>query len=107
MYLFELEQVDPIVSKMIAITDQLKTMVDKQPDTKMSVDDLIKYFQEYDVTLDKSMLYDMIKKPPLKNAIANIQGNDVIFKGQEQPEQSDDESKKVVAQMANRAQKSK
>lgn len=105
MYLYELEQVDPLAVKMITVTDQLKSTVEDQPDTQMTVDDLLKYFSDYDINLDKSMLYDMIKKPPLKNLISNIQGDQVIFKGQEQPEQSEDESKKVVAQMANRAQK--
>lgn len=107
MYLYELAQVDPLTVNMIAVTDQLRTEIENQPDNQMTVDQLLQYFSDYDINLDKSMLYDMIKKPPLKNLISNIQGDQIIFKGQEQPEKSDDEGKKVVAQMANRAQKSK
>ncbi len=48
----------------------------------------------------------MIKKPPLKNKISNIQGDKVIFKGQETPvEPEEEESKKVVKQMAQKAMK--
>jgi hypothetical protein len=51
----------------------------------------------------------MIKVPPLKNLIKNIQGDAVIFVGQEEkstekPEGGD--SEKVVKQMAQRAMKS-
>lgn len=107
MLLYELEQVDPLVIKMVTVTDQLKSTIQDHPNMQWTVDDLLKYFQKNDLTLDKSMLYDMIKKPPLKNVIANIQGDNIVFKGQEQPEQSDDENKKIVAQMANKAQKLK
>jgi hypothetical protein len=46
----------------------------------------------------------MIKNPPLNQSIENIQGENVIFKGQT-PEQElePDENKKVVAQMAKNA----
>jgi hypothetical protein len=47
----------------------------------------------------------MIKKPPLKNVISNIQGEKVVFKGQagETPDiesTTPDDQKKIVAQMA-------
>jgi len=48
----------------------------------------------------------MIKKPPLKNSIENIQGDQVIFKGQKTPvKPEEEESKKVVKQMAQKAMK--
>jgi hypothetical protein len=48
----------------------------------------------------------MIKKPPLKNKISNIQGDKVIFKGQEPlVEPDEEENKKVVDKMAHDALK--
>jgi hypothetical protein len=42
----------------------------------------------------------------LKNSITNIQGDKVIFKGQETPvEPEEEDSKKVVKQMAQQAMK--
>ena len=48
----------------------------------------------------------MIKNPPLDQSIENIQGDNVIFKGQT-PEQElePDENKKIVSQMAQQAMK--
>lgn len=48
----------------------------------------------------------MIKVPPLKNVIKNIQGDRVVFVGQEEPKAYDapkDDKKKTVAQMAKHA----
>ena len=46
----------------------------------------------------------MIQKAPLNKSIANIQGDNVIFKGNEPaPEAQPDENQKIVAQMAQNA----
>jgi hypothetical protein len=67
---------------------------------------LLNYYKDNDIILAKEDLYDMIKKPPLKNSISNIQGDKVIFKGQETPvEPDEDENKKVIDQMAHKAMK--
>jgi hypothetical protein len=48
----------------------------------------------------------MIKKPPLKDVITNIQGDKVIFKGAEEPVAPDqDTNQKVVKSMADKAMK--
>jgi hypothetical protein len=107
MRLFELTDIDPQTAKLIAITDQLRVGLDKNPDLQWSTDDLLQYFQKYDITLDITDFYDMIKKPPLNNVISNIQGDNVIFKGQDTstPATSTDntDSKKIVQQMAKSA----
>lgn len=79
-------------------------------DFEWDVDTLLKYFQKYDVNLDREDLYSMIKKPPLKSVIKNIQGDKVIFVGQEEEQQpppasSSEDNKKVVSQMAKKAMK--
>lgn len=108
MLLCEFDQDRAMVSKIVALTNQLKQdREDGKIGDDYTVDQLLAYFQKYDVILDKQDLYNMIKVPPLKSAIKNIQGDNVIFVGQEdkslpaKPQGTDNE--KVVKQMAKRA----
>jgi len=110
MLLCEFDQDRALVAKIVALTNQLKHSREAgKIGDDFTVDQLLQYFQKYDVILDSQDLYNMIKVPPLKNLIKNIQGDDVIFVGQEEkstekPEGGD--SEKVVKQMAQRAMKS-
>lgn len=109
MFLFEFDQESAQVSKIVALTNQLKHDLDNgegDPEN-FSVDDLLDYFQQYDVILDVSDLYNMIKVNPLKSLISNIKGDKVVFKGHEpaQAEQPEDDNKKTVANMAKSAMK--
>jgi hypothetical protein len=45
----------------------------------------------------------MIQKPPLNSKISNIQANNVIFKGYDTEAAPEDDSKKIVKQMAKNA----
>lgn len=109
MRLYEFD--DPLVTKIVAITDQLRNDIEKQDvDFDWDVDTLLRYFQKYNVILDVTDLYEMIKKPPLNSVISNIQGNKVVFKGQETASlpksvSSPEDSKKTVAAMAKKALK--
>jgi hypothetical protein len=107
MRLLELTEIDPQIATLIAITDQLRVGLDKNPNLQWSTDNLLQYFQKYGISLDVTDLYDMIQKPPLNNVISNIQGDVVVFKGQDSatPQSSDtnQDSKKIVAQMAKSA----
>ena len=52
----------------------------------------------------------MIKNPPLKNIIANVQGDRVVFKGEEQETDDNlavdqDETSDTLEKMAKRAEK--
>jgi FMN-dependent NADH-azoreductase len=111
MRLFELAGPDPIVTRLVAITDQLKSELDsKNIDPQMSVDQLLKYLSDYDIVVDVSDLYNMIQKPPLKNIIDNIQGDQVIFKGQGAgagEAEDETQSQQVVQQMAQNAMPTK
>ena len=111
MYLFELDE-EPLVVKIITVSDQLATDVQLgkvKPD--WTVDELLSYYRKYNIVLSKDDLYNMIKQPPLQNYITNIQGDNVIFKGQQEkpamsgPPPAPEDQKKVVAKMAKRAAK--
>lgn len=107
MRLFELAEIDPDTAKLITVADQLRVGLEKNPDLQWSTDDLLQYFQKYNITIDITDIYDMIQRPPLNNIISNIQGDDVIFKGQETATPTSDnqntDSKEIVAQMAKNA----
>ena len=109
MRLYELDPQNALATKIVAATDQLKNDLEKgkvQPN--WTLDKLLDYFQNCDIILDPKDLYNMIKQPPLKNVISNIQGNNVVFKGQaSSAEMPGDQSKQVVAQMAQSAMSTK
>lgn len=106
MRLFEFDA-NPILVSLVASTNQLINMIDSgkiKPD--WTVDELLQYYKDNDIIIDKSDLYNIIKRPPLNKYITNIQGDDVVFKGQQQKgEQEPDEKKKVVQKMAKKAMK--
>lgn len=104
MRLFEFT--DPIVTRLVAVADQLQSDLESgEIGQDMNVDQLLQYLSNYDIVVDKTDLYNMIQKPPLKNVITNIQGDDVVFKGEETADeiQPADDSQEVVAKMADQA----
>lgn len=107
MRLFELSNPNPLLVRLVAVTSQLTSEIDSgEQHSDWTVDELLQYYKDNDIILAKQDLYDMIKKPPLKNKISNIQGDKVIFKGQDSPvEPEEDDSKKVIDQMAHKAMK--
>jgi len=107
MRLFELSNPNPLLVRLVAVTSQLTSDIDSGVEhSDWTVDELLQFYKDNDIILAKEDLYDMIKKPPLKNKISNIQGDKVIFKGQETPiEPEEEDNKKVVKQMAQKAMK--
>jgi hypothetical protein len=107
MRLFEFQLDDPLRIKLVAATNQLKSrMEDTANNEPMSTDAFLSLLRnKYDITIDKSDLFDMVKKDPMKNIIDNINGNEIIFKGQRSNELgvSPDEAEQTVAKMAHRA----
>lgn len=107
MRLFELTELDPNTASLIASVDQLRAGLDENPNLQWSTDDLLQYFQKYNITLDITDVYDMIKRRPLNTVISNIQGDKVVFKGQDtstpNTQTGNVDNKKVVAQMAKNA----
>lgn len=109
MRLYEFDQDSAFITKIVALSNQLKQGREdgKIPDD-YTLDDLLDYFQKYDVILDADDLYNMIQVPPLKDVIKNIQGDSVIFTDQEEKNvdmPKTDDNDKVVSKMAKRAMK--
>jgi len=97
----------PLLIRLVATTSQLKSEIDSgEVHSDWTVPELLQYYRDNDIVIDKDDLFNMIKNPPLDQSIENIQGENVIFKGQT-PEQElePDENKKVVSQMAKQAMK--
>ena len=106
MRLFEFDS-SPLLVGLVATTSQLKSEIDAgkvKPD--WTVPELLQYYRDNDIIIDKSDLYNIIQQQPLNKFIDNIQGDKVIFKGQT-PEQEagPDENQKIVQQMAQNAMK--
>ncbi len=106
MKLFEFDA-NPVLVSLVASTNQLMNEIESgNAKPNWTVDELLKYYKDNDIIIDKSDLYNMIKKLPLKKYITNIQGDNVIFKGQSEPgTQEPDENEKIVKQMAKDAMK--
>lgn len=110
MYLFEFNN-NPDLVKLVAAADQLKTAIATgEVTSNWDIDTLLSYFRKFNIILSNEDLYNMIKVPPLKHIISNIQGPEVIFKGVEQlkkqPESPPPEqSQEIVNKMANKALK--
>ena len=97
----------PLLVRLVASTSQLKSEIDSgKLHSDWTVPELLQYYRDNDIIIDKSDLYNMIQKQPLSKFIDNIQGDKVIFKGQT-PEQEagPDENQKIVQQMAQNAMK--
>ena len=60
-----------------------------------------------DIDLDKSDLFDIVKKEPLSNIIADANDNEITFKGQEPDElpTDQDDNTKTLKSMASKALK--
>jgi len=93
--------------EIIAVSNELKQDVEnrKIDPANFSTDELIDYFDKRGIILDPQNLYSMIKKPLLKGIISNIQGDKVVFKGEEPIDTTDtpDENQATVANMAQSA----
>ena len=106
MLLREFTEPNPIIVKLTALTSQLKSDLENNETNPIwSVEDLLAYYRDNGIVLDKSDLYNMIKNPPLNRTIANIQGDNVVFKGNEPAPEDEEENQKVVSQMAQDAMK--
>lgn len=109
MRLFEFDNSGELVTKIAALTDQLKSDIDKgKISSNFTVDMLLNYFRQFDVVLDKQDLFNMILTFPLKNVISNIEGEQVIFKGlPQQPKSTEapnsEKSQDIVSKMAHKA----
>jgi len=102
MRLFEFSDADPLRVKLVAVANQLATSTEP-----MTTDEFLTVLNKNGITLDKSDLFNIVKKDPLRNIIADVNDDQVIFKGQENDiegqEQGPDENEKIRQQMASKA----
>lgn len=106
MRLYEFVEDDPLRVKLQAVANQLKDRVIDSGQT-ISTDELLNYFKDNDVIIDKADLFDIVKKEPLVNIIHNVNKDEVLFKGQEGAEQlsappKPSDNKKTLATMAKK-----
>ena len=73
----------------------------------MSVGAFLNLLKKNDINLTRDDLLDMIKHAPLKNIIDNIQGDNLVFKGEHgknnKADVESDKEEKTLDKMAKRA----
>jgi hypothetical protein len=78
MRLFEFSDADPLRVKLVAVASQLKSQ-----DEPMTTDEFLTILNKNGISLDKSDLFNIVKKDPLKNIVADVNDDTVTFKGEE------------------------
>lgn len=106
MRLYEFANDDPLRVKLTAVASQLKSQY-QDSETPLSTDEFMHILKQHGLPFGKPDLFDIVKQEPLKNIIANINDEKVTFVGDEQldVDADQDESDKVVDQMAKKAMK--
>lgn len=109
MRLFEFAGKNPIITKLVVLSNQLEDAVKNgEIQGEWTTEQLLNFLSDNNINVDEPDIYDMIKKPPLSKVISNINNDVVTFKGQEQPElptPDKNQSQEVVKQMAKSAMK--
>lgn len=108
MRLFEFEQPQPSpdAEKLAALSQFLLARADDTgAQKKISVDAFLKLANNQGISLTRDQLIDMSQQPPLNNLIQNVEGEEVIFKGDETAPDtmSVDQARATVDRMAKRA----
>ena len=109
MRLYEFAGKDPIITKLVVLSDQLESAVNSgEIEGEWTTEQLLNFLSANGVNVGEPDIYDMAKKPPLNKVISNINNDVVTFRGQEvpdlpQPDQN--QSQNVVKQMAKSAMK--
>lgn len=98
--------VSPDVQKLQAVTQFLINRAkDTDAQKKISVDAYLKLANNMGISLTKDQLIDLSQKEPLSNMIQNVQGEEVVFMGDEEPmdTMSVNQAQATVDSMAKRA----
>lgn len=107
LYEFDDSSIEQL-NKLLIVSSQLKDDLEKGISYDWDVDTLLKYLRKYDIDVDSDDLYNLIQTHPLKSVIKNIQGDRVIFKGQQESSSLDQpltKDKDTVGKMAKKAMK--
>lgn len=107
LYEFVEDNTDMIV--LSGVVSQIHNRIkDTGFDKKYSLESLLNTLSDRGIDLDREKFIELIKHQPLKNMIANVQGDNVIFKGEgsEDSENIDiDSTTGTLEKMAKRAEK--
>jgi hypothetical protein len=105
MRLFEFADDDPLRVSLTAVASYLESRFKGQTQN-LPTELFLKILRKHDVPVDKNDLFDIVKKEPLSNIIADVNDNEVIFKGQEpemdSQEQQVGDNQKTLQQMASK-----
>lgn len=109
MLLYEFVEDNTDMILLAGIVNQIYNRIkDTGFDKKYSLDALLNTLSDRGLELDRETFTKMIKHQPLKNLIANVEGDNVVFKG-EAPEDSEnidtDNTTSTLEKMAKRAEK--
>lgn len=108
MYLYELTDQEKLSGILVAI-DQLKLDLEQGKITSnWPVQKLLNYFKTFGVTLSVNDIDNMLMKKPLKDVVVGRSGDEIQFKGIDQPQTPaetppPEQSQEVVAKMAQKA----
>jgi hypothetical protein len=109
MRLFEFAGKDPIITKLVVLSDQLRSSIESgEIKGEWTTEQLLNFLSANGINVGEPDIYDMVKKPPLSKIISNINNDVVTFKGLEQPDlpaPDQNQSQQVVKQMAKSAMK--
>lgn len=108
MRLFEFDGDPELNIKLTVAADKLKSILDAgKLDSGMTTNQLLDFFNKYDLIIDVEDLYSMYSLPPLNKVIANINDDNVVFKGQDDSldPNKESEQEKTVEKMAKSALK--
>ena len=97
----------PDVDRLMALSQFLVSRAqDTDAQKKISVAAFVNLANNMGISLTRDRLVDLMQQPPLNAVIANIQGDDVVFKGSEAQvtdTMTVDQAQKTVDSMAKRA----
>lgn len=108
MKLFEFYSAVDNKGELAALSQFLLARADDTGTKKtISVPAFLKLSKDMGISMTRDQLINMIQQPPLNGIIANIEGDEIIFKGSEQPTDTMtvDQAQATVDRMAKRALK--
>ena len=77
------DDVNSLQVKIVGVLTQLYGRItDTGTKKPYSLQSLLTLLQNQGVTLSPDQFREMVQEPPLSNLVANVRGDDVIFKGQ-------------------------
>lgn len=95
----EIEQMSALAQFLLARAD------DENSSKKISVPAFISLANDMGISLTKDQLLNLVSKPPLNNLIDNVEGDEILFKGNAQADStmSMTKAQDVVGKMSKRA----